>query len=51
MTEGSPKGSPATVPEGSPEGLFLDDDLLEPTDDDLFDIEEIDLEGFDINEE
>ncbi len=51
VPEGSPKGSPATVPEGSPEGLFLDDDLLEPTDDDLFDIEEIDLEGFDINEE
>ena len=53
VPEGSvtvPEGS-LTVPEGSPEGLplFLDDDL-EPTDDDLFDIEEIDLEGFDINE-
>ena len=50
-----PLSAPLAVPEGSPEGspeglpLFLDDDL-EPTDDDLFDIEEIDLEGFDINE-
>ena len=33
----------AMVPEG-------DDDDLEPTDDDLFDIEEIDLEGFDFTE-
>ena len=32
-----------TIPEG-------DDDDLEPTDDDLFDIEEIDLEGFDFTE-
>lgn len=28
----------------------LDDDDLEPTDDELFDIEELDLEGFDFNE-
>lgn len=28
-----------------------DDDDLEPTDDELFDIEEIDLEGFDVTEE
>ena len=46
-----PSGS-VSVPEGSPEGLsLLDDDDLEPTDDDLFDIEELDPEGFDINEE
>jgi len=45
---------PATTPSVSPEGLnplLLDDDDLEPTDDDLFDMEELDLEGFDINEE
>ena len=29
---------------------LADDDDIEPTDDDLFDIEEIDLEGFDITE-
>ena len=28
-----------------------DDDDIEPTDDELFDIEEIDLEGFDVTEE
>ena len=27
-----------------------DDDDIEPTDDELFDIEELDLEGFDFNE-
>ena len=52
VPSGSPEGS-VTVSEGSPEGLslLLDDDDLEPTDDDLFDIEELDPEGFDINEE
>lgn len=46
-----PKSTEELLAELNAAAMADDDDDIEPTDDELFDIEEIDLEGFDVTEE